>query len=269
MSKIDFSQIASKYHEFSLAQKSAAEILLRLLEIGSHDNVLDLGCGVGNLTSKIRSMIKGEVVGMDLSEGMIRQAMHQYKGQNITFKVQPVEQLSEQHYFDIIVCNSSFQWFKEVDKAIGNCYQALKKGGKIGIQAPAKKIYSPNFIKAIDKIRKDRRTKDIFKYFNSPWFFCETAEEYKILFERQKFMVPFAEIQCLEQEYKSQEVFNIFISGASNGYLNQDFYSVVIGQDYIDAFKEIVKESFFNQVNAKGRVNLIFNRIFLVAVKPG
>jgi trans-aconitate methyltransferase len=269
MSKIDFSQIASKYHDFALVQRSAAEILLRLLEIGRHDNVLDLGCGVGNLTEKIRSLTSGEVVGIDLSEGMINEAKRQYKHANITFKVQSAQQLDYQSFFNVIFCNSAFQWFKNVEQVILNCYQALKKNGRIGIQAPAKRKYSPNFIKAINQVQKDKRTRDIFKHFNSPWFFFETAQEYKVLFERQAFTVPFAEIQYLEQEYTPEEVFKIFISGASNGYLNQDFYSLPIDQDYVDAFNEIVKKSFYNQANRHGRVNLIFNRIFLVAVKAG
>jgi ubiquinone/menaquinone biosynthesis C-methylase UbiE len=269
MPKIDFSQIASKYHDFALVQKSAADILLRLLEIGPDDKVLDLGCGVGNLTEKIRSITGGEVVGTDPSEGMIREAMIQYKKQNITFKVQSAEELAEQNCFDIIFCNSSFQWFKDPDKAIGNCYRALKKNGRFGIQAPAKTMYSPNFIEVIDKVRDDPRTGDIFKKFKNPWFFCETAEEYKILFEKQNFRVPFAEIQCMQEEYTPQEVFNVFMSGASNGYLNQDFYSIEIYPDYIESFNEIVRESFHNQANTKGKVNLIFYRIFLIAVKPG
>jgi ubiquinone/menaquinone biosynthesis C-methylase UbiE len=269
MHNIDFSQIASKYHDFALVQKSAAEILLRLLEIGPDDNVLDLGCGVGNLTEKIRSITGGEVVGTDPSEGMIREAMKQYKKKNITFKVQSAEELTAQNYFDIIFCNSSFQWFKNANKAIGNCYRALKKNGRFGIQAPAKTIYSPNFIKAIDQVRDDPRTGAIFKKFKNPWFFCETAEQYKILFENQNFRVPFAEIQCVEQEYTPQEVFNVFMSGASNGYLNQNFYGIEISEQFIDAFKEIVKVTFLNQANTEGKVKLIFYRIFLIAVKPG
>ena len=269
MPGINFSQIASKYHDFALVQRSAADTLLSLLDIGPGDNVLDLGCGVGNLTAKIRSITAGDVVGIDPSEGMISEAKRQYKHANITFKVQNAEQLDYHSFFNVIFCNSAFQWFKHVETVLLNCYRALKKDGRIGIQAPAKSKYSPNFIEAIDQVRKDKRTRDIFKHFNSPWLFYETAQEYKVLFERQGFKVPFAEIQCLKQEYTPEEVFKIFISGASNGYLNQDFYSVPIDQCYIDTFNTVVRESFFNQTNERGRVNLIFYRLFMVAVKSG
>jgi ubiquinone/menaquinone biosynthesis C-methylase UbiE len=65
MNRVDFSKITAKYEDFSLVQKSAAEKLLNLLEIGNTDDVLDLGCGVGNLTREIRKTIKGKVFGID------------------------------------------------------------------------------------------------------------------------------------------------------------------------------------------------------------
>ncbi len=50
--KVDFSRIADEYEECAAAQKSAAEILLKLLKIGGKEDVLDLGCGTGHLTRK-------------------------------------------------------------------------------------------------------------------------------------------------------------------------------------------------------------------------
>jgi trans-aconitate 2-methyltransferase len=142
MSKIDFSKIATKYEDYSLVQKSAADTLFNLLEIGDSDDVLDVGCGVGNLTRKIREITKGRVVGIDPSEGMIREAREKYRGFDITFTIRSVEEMDYKDCFDVIFCNSVLQWFNDPQKAIENCYTALQEGGRIGIQAPAKKIYS-------------------------------------------------------------------------------------------------------------------------------
>src|SRR3989338_9831491 len=97
ISKVDFSKIANRYEDYSLVQKSAGDILLNLLEIGDNDDVLDLGCGVGNLTRKIREMTtpfnppllsgnKGVVVGIDSSEGMIQEAREKSRDLDITFE---------------------------------------------------------------------------------------------------------------------------------------------------------------------------------------
>ena len=115
MNGVDFSKIATKYEDYSLVQKSAAEILLNLLKIGNTDDVLDLGCGVGNLTRKIKEMTDGKVVGIDPSEGMIKEAIEKSRGLDIAFEVKSVEELNYRDCFNVIFCNSSTQrktWFR-------------------------------------------------------------------------------------------------------------------------------------------------------------
>ena len=67
-------QISPLCEDRSLVQRSAAETLLRLLGYCDRADVPDLGGGVGNMTGGIREMTRGRVVGVDPSEGMIREA---------------------------------------------------------------------------------------------------------------------------------------------------------------------------------------------------
>jgi len=138
---MNFSKIADDY--MPVVQSSAGEKLLELLNIREHENVLDLGCGDGRLTAKIRKLTKGRVVGVDVSEKMIEKAK---KFNGIEFIVKAAEELDFENEFDVIFCNSSFQWF-DPHKSLEKCYRALKHGGRIGIQAPVKKNYCPNFHK--------------------------------------------------------------------------------------------------------------------------
>ncbi len=266
MEKKDFSKIAIEYEKLATVQKSASEVLLKLLKIRNSEDVLDLGCGTGHLTREIRSLTNGKVVGVDPSEGMIREAIEKSKGLNIIYEVKSAENMDYEESFDVILCNSAFQWFKEPEKAIKNCYRALRRYGRIGIQAPAKKTYCPNFIEAIELVKRDERTKDTFAHFKEPWFFLETAEEYKSLFEKCGFKVVFSKIKEITTKHTPDEVFRIFSSGAIAGYLNQDYYDVKLTEEYISAFKEMVKKAFKKQAK-KGFVELKFNRVFLIAVK--
>ena len=267
MGEVDFSKIANIYQKHSLIQKSAAEILLNLLEIGENDNVLDLGCGVGNITSKIREITKAKLVGIDSSGGMVKEAVEKCKDSDIFFEVKSAEEMDYNDCFDVIFCNSTFQWFKDPEKALKNCYTALRNGGRMGIQAPAKKDYSPNFIEVVEKAKENPTIRNIFSHFKEPWFFLETSDEYKNFFEKLGFNVVSSKIEVVKTKHTPKEAFNVFSSGAIMGYLGQEFYDIKIDENYIEKFKKIIKDAFIQQANNQGEVELIFNRIFLVARK--
>jgi len=150
---MNFSEIAKRYEENSIVQTSAGEKLLKLLNIGEFEDVLDLGCGTGKLTAEIRKLTKGRVVGVDVSEGMIEEARK--NASDVEFIVKAAEEIDFKEEFDVIFCNSAFQWFNP-HKALERCFKALKPGGRIGVQAPAKKNYCPNFIKAIKEVKNPR-----------------------------------------------------------------------------------------------------------------
>lgn len=155
----DFSAIAARYEHDSLIQKSAAEKLFGLLEINGTEDVLDLGCGTGNLTRKIRGMTGGRVVGVDPSEGMIREAALNLAGKDASHLVVTAEELTFDEEFDVIFCNSAFQWFRDPQIAFRNCHNTLRNGGRIGIQAPAQQTYCLNFLNAVDAVAHDNRTR--------------------------------------------------------------------------------------------------------------
>ena len=267
MSSTDFTEISARYERDSLIQKSAAGKLFSLLDIRGNDNVLDLGCGTGNISRQIKAMTTGSVIGVDPSAGMVRAAVALQNGSDIAFEVNSAEGLAYQNAFTVIFCNSAFQWFLDPAKALANCYAALRTGGRMGIQAPAKKAYCPNFLKAIDAVAQDPRTAKSFVGFKPPWLFLDTAEEYAALFKQAGFAVPFAKIETVATMHSPDEVMTIFESGAAAGYLNQEFYALPVDEAYSKAFREIVKKVFVNQAKVKGQVELIFNRIYLIAVK--
>ena len=76
--------MANEYEEHAPIQKSAGDMLIALLNIGKNEDVLDLGCGVGNITRRIRKMTTGKVVGIDPSEGMIKKAREKARKSGLT-----------------------------------------------------------------------------------------------------------------------------------------------------------------------------------------
>jgi trans-aconitate methyltransferase len=262
----DFTTISKRYKEISLVQSSAAEILFSLLNIQNNESVLDIGCGTGNLTKKIYDISQGDVMGIDPSNGMIEESRKHY-GNFINFEENVAENITYNNKFDVIFCNSAFQWIKNPEIAVEKFYKALKNNGRIGIQAPAKRIYCPNFIEAINEIRNLEPIKNIFDKFKDPWNFLETAEEYSLLFRRNGFEVPFSEIQTIETHHDPEEVYKIFCSGAIAGYLNDKCYNCKIDENYTQIFLNNIRKAFIGQAEHDGKIKLIFNRIFLIGIK--
>ena len=260
----DFSEVARRYEKSSLLQSAASEVLFELLAIQGDEDVLDVGCGSGKLTRRIRALTSGKVVGIDSSGGMIGEAQ---RGEGeIPFLREAVEELKYSHLFDVIFCNSAFQWFKDHKKALANMHRALRKEGRVGIQAPATSEYCPNFIRATDAVAADSRTKKTFGSFCSPWLFMEKSEDYATLFEQAGFRTVFTKIEKRLTRHSPDQVYEFFASGAIAGYLNPECYSVPLSDRYTEDFVSIVKRSFEEQADETGFVDLEFNRIYLVAL---
>jgi ubiquinone/menaquinone biosynthesis C-methylase UbiE len=267
MANENFTEIAKRYRETSIVQSSAADVLFSLLNIQNGESVLDLGCGTGNLTKKIRSLTDAPITGIDPSDGMIRECIEKYGADGIRFTRMDAHDMDFDAEFDVIFCNSAFQWFRDPSKAASNMHRALRPGGRMGIQSPAKHEYCPQFIDAVRRVKQNPATGEVFARWSTPWFYRDTAKEYSDLFTAQGFHVEFAEIQSLESSHTPEKAYDIFASGAIAGYLNRDYYAGGYDDSYADEFRRIVRESFFELAGSDGQVRLVFNRIYLVGVK--
>jgi len=263
----DFSTISTSYQEKSLVQASAGKQLMDLLALAGNEDILDVGCGPGNLTAELRALTSGRVVGIDQAEGMIRQARAQCAKRDIEFQVVNGDRMPFADEFDTIFCNSVFQWFTRPVVTLQEFHRVLRPSGRVGMQAPATHNYSPNFIRAIDHCRRSAEIDDLFAGFRCPWLFFDSAEEYQALFEQAGFTVNTCRLDQIHQPHTPAKAFDIFNSGAAAGYLNQAYFSTPLLEDFSGRMLQGVRESFEEQANDKGEVDLVFNRIFVLAGK--
>jgi trans-aconitate 2-methyltransferase len=263
----NFTDIASHYRQSSLVQASAGAQLIELLGISGNHDILDVGCGTGNLSAELLKRTTGTVTGIDPSEGMIREASREYPDPRIRFLVMSDTEINFKETFDIIYCNSAFQWFKTPSVFLQKAYDALRPKGKIGIQAPTKENYCPVFLKAISDCCLNPQLKQVFSGFRSPWFKLETAEAYTNLFREAGFTVTLSTIEESRNRYSPEKVFDVFSSGAKAGYLNSDCYDAPLPEWFESTFLEGIKHSFKRQAETDGFIDLCFYRIFLIAEK--
>jgi trans-aconitate methyltransferase len=259
-----FDGISGKYTEKALVQQKAALKLLDLLNIRSSDNIIDIACGPGHITNMLGELTYGKVIGIDISDKMIKQARSLYSG--IEFRAIAIEDLDINIEFDIAFCNSAIQWFRDPNKAMTRIFDSLKPEGKIGLACPATNDWAPCFQNIISKVSEKREIKLVFSQWKNPWFFLPTQNDYKLFFEKQGFVTMYIAIDHERTEYSEDEAFGIYLSGAANGYTAKEYYDIEIDEGYVTAFNEKVREE-IKKRSQNGRIIVDFNRLYYIGKK--
>jgi ubiquinone/menaquinone biosynthesis C-methylase UbiE len=130
-----FDQLAEKYqgeHSHNPFQAALVEKISSLVPAGSP--VLDLGCGTGVPTAKILAESDHRVVGVDISEGMLRLAREQVPAaefRHADFKDLPDDFGS----FDAVTAFFSLLMLSKADieKTLTKVARWLKPGGYVGV----------------------------------------------------------------------------------------------------------------------------------------
>ncbi len=265
MGASQFDRVAAAYEDLATVQRDAGARLMALLEIGPTDDVLDLGCGPGNLTRELRRRTSGRVVGCDPSARMIAEALAGATGDGTEFVRVGAEELAFEQAFDRVFCNSAFQWFADPERALRNCRRALRNGGRLAVQAPATRNYGPNFVAATDALLEHEETRPYYARFRSPWFFLETAEEYAELARSAGLRVRSCLVEATHSRVSPEQAFGVFTSGAANGYFNPAHYEIEVPPAYFTSAAAIVAAELRRQADPSGLLDLAFHRVFLLA----
>ena len=114
--------------------------LLERLQIGSHDRVLDVGCGCGQTTrDAARAAKSGRAFGVDLSARMIARARERGLAEHLTNVA--FEQADAQVYpfepgaFDLAMSRFGGMFFTDRAAAYTNIARALRPGGRLALLA--------------------------------------------------------------------------------------------------------------------------------------
>ncbi|KAK2624661.1 hypothetical protein QTJ16_005854 [Diplocarpon rosae] len=138
MASADTQELAQGYTAVNTTQYSAGLFLLDRLAIAPGSRVLDVGCGPGNLTAHLASLVgpTGCVVGIDPSPERISLAQSiAARTPHLTFYEGIAEDLSRfaAGSFDVLFVNSTFHWVQDQPLAMREFARVLKSGGKLGI----------------------------------------------------------------------------------------------------------------------------------------
>ncbi|KMQ64203.1 trans-aconitate methyltransferase [Chryseobacterium sp. FH2] len=127
------------YDKFKDERSAPFFDLLKLVD-DTKDNmsVVDLGCGTGELTSKILDYLRdSKVLGIDSSAEMLEKAKH-FETSRLHFEKRTIEeQLNLNDTFDLIISNAAIQWCDNHKELFPRIISKINKGGQLAVQIPS------------------------------------------------------------------------------------------------------------------------------------
>lgn len=107
------------------------EGVLDLLDPKPGEQVLDLGCGTGQLTQQIAER-GAKVVGLDASPEMIGQARQNYP--HLRFVLGDAAKMNFQSQFDAVFSNAALHWMVDANAVASAISRALRPGGRLAAE---------------------------------------------------------------------------------------------------------------------------------------
>ena len=110
--------------------------MLARMDLQADENVLDAGCGSGWLSRLISGRVtQGRVVGMDISEEMIRHARRaSVDAANVMFIIGGLDEIPwESHFFTRVASVESAYYWPDPARGLAECFRVLREGGSAWI----------------------------------------------------------------------------------------------------------------------------------------
>lgn len=184
--------------------------LLDALALRGDEQVLDLGCGVGDFTRRLAALLpEGSVVGVDQSTSMIEAAneANPLTHDGPEFGICAVQDLSE-HFiedaqFDVIVSVACLHWVPGPDhtQVLENCHRLLRPGGRLVLSFGG----DGNVAAALALIN---RHAEALGGIVDPWYF-PSVEEYRPRLEAAGFTGADLTVDLIKQRHSFPDLSNL------------------------------------------------------------
>lgn len=156
--------------------------VVQWLDPKAGENILDVGCGTGQLAAQIAES-GANVLGTDVSAEMVESAQKAYP--HLKFEVVNGTELPYNQDFDAIFSNATFHWIENQNALVEGLFKSLKTGGRLVAEFGGK-----GNVKSITDAIKAAAEQLGFanKVINNFWFF-PSISTYSTLLETQGFEV--------------------------------------------------------------------------------
>lgn len=253
----------AEYTRHSEPQARAAVELLARADLKPDDIVLDLGCGDGRHSASLAARVpQGRVLGVDLSEEMIRYASAQFAQRdypNLRFAIGDASALTFDREFSVVFSNLALHWVRDHTPVLQGVARALRPDGRFYMQMSARGTYAA-LLAACEKVIQASPWRTCFANFKLD-FAPHDADEYRALLEQSGFVVN--EVGMIERDvvYPDRRSFVAFWRNVAHPYIarlapeqREAFLDQIVGR-YIER----------NEKNPNGEIFAKAKRLLVIA----
>lgn len=245
------------YNKFKSERFAPFYDSLNLINIREGIDVIDLGCGTGELTRKLADALpESKVLGVDFSQEMLNDSKA-FENEQVHFEQRTIEeQVKLDAKYDLVFSNAAIQWVYNHEELLPNIIAMVKPSGQLVIQLPDQKQNASNLI--LDELVSHEPFSSALQNWNRNSPVLDMERYAQILFENGG-----QQITVFEKIYplvlKDSDALFDWVSGTAlipyierlNGETKEQF---------IAAYKERLKERF-----PKSPVFYPFKRIIIAA----
>lgn len=123
-----------QYNRFREERMAPLYDLLAMIRPQAEMNIVDLGCGTGEITLRlVNHFAYARALGVDSSQSMLDRAPQDSR---LTFRCQAIEQLTSFDPFDLVFSNAALQWVPDNASALRRILASMRDGAQIAVQMP-------------------------------------------------------------------------------------------------------------------------------------
>lgn len=170
------------YNRFKSERSAPFYDLAALLKVRPGLELIDLGCGTGELTTKLAETLpESRVLGVDSSEEMLSNS-RKADGSTLSFECITIEkQLEKVQQWDVVFSNAALQWVPDHETLFPHIISKIKPGGQLLVQMPAQHHNLTN--RLLNELAAEEPYADLYQGWNRISPVLELDRYAEILFE--------------------------------------------------------------------------------------
>ncbi|HEX8774950.1 MAG TPA: methyltransferase domain-containing protein [Pyrinomonadaceae bacterium] len=124
-----------RYQQFRTERFQPFDDLIRLVKRRDRMRVIDLGCGTGELTSRLADELPAShVTGIDSSQEMLARAVV-YERAGLSFEPGTIESVKGE--WDLVFSHAAIHWVEDHAALVPRLFGLVRAGGQLAVQIPS------------------------------------------------------------------------------------------------------------------------------------